>query len=108
MRAPSSGPWGPPAQAHFKLGGDEDGSGADELQLVPHGGHLHQVVVQQLDRQVQCLMGELKVLLQKPNRAEAESGLWATELETLPETGPGTACSYPPLFLHRAMSRTRG
>lgn len=70
-------PWGPkrhsplcpstPRQctrSHLKFGGNEDGGGANELQLVPHAHHLHQVVVHQLHGQVQSLMVQLKVLLQ--------------------------------------------
>lgn len=52
-------------KSHLKFGGNEDGSGADELQLLPHAHHLHQVVVHQLHSQVQCLMVQLKVLLQE-------------------------------------------
>lgn len=48
---------------HLKFGCNEDGRGANELQVLPHDHHLHQVVVHQLHSQVQCLMVQLKVLL---------------------------------------------
>lgn len=57
--------------AHLKLGGNEDGGGANQLQLVPHGPHLNQVVVHQLDRQIEGLVGELKVLLQVQRGVES-------------------------------------
>lgn len=50
---------------HLKLGGYEHGGGADELQHLPVDGSLGQVVVCHLDGQVQGLVVELEVLLNK-------------------------------------------
>lgn len=52
-------------KSHLKFGGNEDGSSTNELQLLSHAHHLHQVVVHQLHSQVQCLMVQLKVFLQE-------------------------------------------
>lgn len=50
---------------YLKLGGYEHGGGADELQHLPVDWSLGQVVVCHLDRQVQSLVVQLKVLLTK-------------------------------------------
>lgn len=53
------------ARPYLKLGGNEHGSGADELQKLPVDWSLGQVVVCHLNGQVQGLMVQLKVLLNK-------------------------------------------
>lgn len=50
--------------SHLKLGGDEHGGGADQLQHLPVDGGLGQVVVGHLHGQVQGLVEQLEVLLE--------------------------------------------
>lgn len=72
--------------SHLEFGGDEDGGGADELQLVLHAHHLHQVVVHQLHRQVQRLVVQLKVLLQGREVGGRQEGLGKSQILSSPKS----------------------
>lgn len=56
------------ASPDLKLGGDEHGGGADQLQHLPVDRSLRQVVVCHLDGQVQSFMVELEVLLKRDRK----------------------------------------
>lgn len=53
--------------SYFKLGSDEHGRGADELQRLPHHLGDGQVMIRQLHRQVQSLVVQLEVFLRCVN-----------------------------------------
>lgn len=85
--------------SHLKLGGDEHGSGADQLQHLPVYGGLGQVMVGHLHGQVQGLVEQLEVLLEaQASRSVSEllrslilSGISGTDLhldQPVHEDGP--------------------
>ena len=69
---PSEDSEGRPAFPHLKLGGDEHGGGADELQHLPVDGGLRQVVVRDLHGQVEGLVVQLEVLLQETDETRSQ------------------------------------
>lgn len=58
---------------HLKLGGNEHGGGADELQHLPVDWSLGQVVVCHLHSQVQGLVVQLEVLLNTKKQKVCQS-----------------------------------
>lgn len=64
------------AGADLKLGGDEHGGGADQLQHLSVDGGLGQVMVSHLHGQVQGLVEQLKVLLEPHASLPISERLW--------------------------------
>ena len=58
--------------SNLKLGGDKHGGGSDELQRFPGDGRDRQEMVDHLHRQIQCLVVQLKVLLQNTHNVKCK------------------------------------